>query len=72
MPAKDIVVWLLEWPENDSNPVRWWREAPNADGGGGWKRDAYKATWFAREQDAVDFRLSRNLHGVITQHKFLD
>lgn len=72
MPSNDIKVWLIEWPGDDSNPVRWWREGPNSDGSGGWKRDAFKATWFHRQQDAEDFRAGRMLHGRVTEHVFLD
>jgi len=47
-------------------PVRWWHPV------GGWMRDAYKACWFTREQDAKAFLQHQRLTGVVTQHVFLD
>lgn len=41
--------WLVEWPEDDNVPVRWWNPAT------GWMRDANKALWFVRESDAADY-----------------
>jgi hypothetical protein len=41
--------WLVEWPEDDNVPVRWWN--PNI----GWMRDANKAMRFCRECDAADY-----------------
>lgn len=60
-------VWLIEWPENDNEPVRWWNPVS------GWMRDANKATHFVRKQDAESV-LSGMLPKsflIVTEHKFL-
>jgi hypothetical protein len=41
--------WLIEWPEDETVPARWWNPAT------GWMRDANKAMRFARECDAADY-----------------
>jgi hypothetical protein len=41
--------WLIEWPEDDNVPVRWWNPAT------GWVRDANNAMRFCRERDAADY-----------------
>ena len=66
MAAKDIIVWLIEWPEDDNMPVRWWHPV------GGWMRDAYKACWFVRKEDAEAFQKHQRLSGIVTQHTFLE
>lgn len=66
MAGKDIRVWLIEWPADDNMPVRWWHPV------GGWMRDAYKACWFTRQTDAEAFKTHQRLHGVVTEHVFID
>jgi len=65
-PAQETLVWLIEWPEDDNVPVRWWNPAY------GWMRDANKAIHFARKTDADCFlstmRFGRHLK--VTEHKF--
>src|SRR6185437_11585686 len=63
----EATVWLVEWPEDDNVPVRWWN--PNT----GWMRDANKAMHFARMSDAADYIASvKMVTGVKpTEHKFL-
>ncbi|WP_439398778.1 hypothetical protein ACRQ5Q_15335 [Bradyrhizobium sp. PMVTL-01] len=59
--------WLIEWPEDDTNPVRWWNPAH------GWMRDANKAMHFARKTDADCF-LSTMRFGLslkVTEHIFI-
>lgn len=59
--------WLIEWPEDDNVPVRWWNPAT------GWMRDANKAVHFCREQDAADYIASGNWAAVVkpTEHVFV-
>jgi hypothetical protein len=59
--------WLIEWPEDDNVPVRWWNPAA------GWMRDASKAVHFVRKRDAESFiTMSHFVRGVVaTEHKFL-
>jgi hypothetical protein len=61
------VAWLIEWPEDDNVPVRWWNPAT------GWMRDANKAAHFCREQDAADYIAAGNWAAVVkpTEHKFV-
>lgn len=59
--------WLVEWPENDNMPVRWWH--PEL----GWVRNANKALHLSRKQDAeaiikLSFFSSR---AMPTEHKFV-
>ena len=63
---KDQLAWLIEWPEDDNVPVRWWHCKD------GWMRDANKATWFCRQSDAQSFIDSHTMVGVVkaTEHKF--
>lgn len=61
-----ITVWLIEQPETDNMPVRWWNPAT------GWMRDANKATWFVRKQDAESaLNGDRFLLGIVTEHIFI-
>lgn len=59
--------WLIEWPEDDNVPVRWWNPAT------GWMRDANKATHFCREQDTADYIAAGNWAAVVkpTEHIFI-
>lgn len=62
-------VWLIEWPEDDTVPVRWWHPVS------GWMRDANKAARFSRREDAQAYiTASRGGLGNSTikpmQHKF--
>lgn len=61
------ISWLIEWPEDDNNPVRWWNPAH------GWMRDANKALHFARQTDADCFlsTMKFGLHLKVTEHVFL-
>ena len=65
--AAQPVAWLIEWPEDDNVPVRWWNPAT------GWMRDANKAAWFVRESDAADYIASGKWAAVVkpTEHKFV-
>jgi hypothetical protein len=65
--AQDPTVWLVEWPESDTVPVRWWNPAH------GWMRDANAALHFARKTDA-DCYLSTMKIGEslkVAEHKFV-
>lgn len=64
---KRQIAWLIEWPEDDNVPVRWWHCKD------GWVRDANKATWFVRESDAASFINSHVMVGCVkaTEHVFL-
>jgi len=65
--AREPTVWLIEWPESDTVPVRWWNPAH------GWMRDANAALHFARKTDA-DCYLSTMKIGEslkVTEHKFV-
>ena len=65
--AQRSTAWLIEWPEDDSNPVRWWNPAY------GWMRDANKAMHFARKTD-TDCFLSTMRFGLnlkVTEHVFI-
>jgi hypothetical protein len=59
--------WLIEWPEDDNLPVRWWN--PNR----GWMCDADKALWFVRETDASDYIAAGHWAAGIkpTEHIFI-
>jgi hypothetical protein len=60
-------VWLIEWPGNDNEVVRWWNPVS------GWMRDANKATHFSRKQDA-DSVLAGMLPKaflIVTEHIFM-
>jgi hypothetical protein len=65
--AATTTAWLVEWPEDDNVPVRWWNP------GTGWMRDANKALWFARERDAAVFIAAGNWTAGIkpTEHVFI-
>mgnify|MGYP003385777678 FL=1 len=59
--------WLIEWPESDNTPVRWWNPAC------GWMRDANKAIGFARQTDADCYlaTMKFGLHLKVTEHIFV-
>jgi hypothetical protein len=59
--------WLIEWPEDDNNPVRWWNPVH------GWMRDANKALQFARQTDAECYlsTMKFGLHLKVTEHIFV-
>lgn len=60
-------VWLIEWPEDDNVPVRWWHPVH------GWVRDANKAMWLGRKSDAAGY-ISANVfcsNVKATQHIFM-
>lgn len=64
-----LTAWLVEWPQDDNVPVRWWNPAT------GWMRDANKAMWFARESDANDYIAASQGFGRVvkaTEHAFFD
>lgn len=65
--AGRATAWLIEWPEDDTNPVRWWNPAH------GWMRDANKAMWFVRKTDAECFLLTMRfgLNLKVTEHVFI-
>jgi hypothetical protein len=61
----DYTAWLIEWPEDDNMPVRWWHPI------NGWMRDANFALQFSRKADAVAYKYSQRLNqGIATEHKF--
>lgn len=65
--ASREIAWLIEWPEDDINTVRWWNPAH------GWMRDANKALHFSRKTDA-DCYLSTMRFGLslkVTEHVFI-
>lgn len=61
------VAWLIEWPEDDNVPVRWWNPVT------GWMRDANKAAHFCREQDAAAYVAAGHWAAVVkpTEHVFV-
>jgi hypothetical protein len=64
--APEQIAWLIEWPEDDSVPVRWWNPKT------GWMRDANKAAWFSRQADADAYIASGHWVSCVksTEHKF--
>jgi len=61
--------WLVEWPEDDNMPVRWWHPIT------GWMRDANKALRLSRKEDAeAVIATGRFVSGGViraAEHKFL-
>lgn len=64
IPPAQPVAWLIEWPETDNAPVRWWNPAH------GWMRDANAALHFARKTDADCYLSTMKFgeHLVVTEH----
>ena len=60
------LAWLIEWPEDDNIPTRWWNPST------GWMRDANKATWFCRKEDAQTTITAGRFNGgiIATEHMF--
>jgi hypothetical protein len=65
--APEQTVWLIEWPESDTVPVRWWNIAH------GWMRDANAALHFARKTDADCYLSTMKIGESLkaTEHKFV-
>ena len=63
----DEQAWLVEWPEDDNMPTRWWHPVT------GWMRNASKALRLARKVDAdAIISTSRFVNGIIaTEHIWL-
>lgn len=64
--ALEETVWMIEWPQDDNMPARWWHPQ------NGWMLDASKAVRFSRRQDAEAYRWIMRVAGTkVTEHKFI-
>lgn len=59
--------WLIEWPSDGHQPVRWWHPRH------GWTIDAAAALRFSRQQDADDYIAGSNMKWAkATEHSWID
>jgi hypothetical protein len=61
------VAWLVEWPPDEDQPVRWWHPKH------GWTIHANRAIRFSREVDATDYIAAIKMPWCkAIEHKWLD